>query len=285
MNVSEALTEAITQFSEAKIDDPHLEAEILLAAALSGSRTDLLLHPEKFMPQDILNLYRAYVKRRLKREPSAYIIGHQAFLALDFFVDNSVLIPRPETELLAELALGQFRENRGPLKVADLCTGSGCLAVALAKYLPEALVSGFDISPAALGTAQKNAVRHNVTGRCTFLCGNLLAPLAGKYDAIISNPPYIPTGEIDKLQPEITAYEPRLALDGGPDGLAYLRKIISGSPAYLKPDGFLLLEFGDNQEEIVGKIAANSFRQQQIINDYSGRERFFLAREPIIRES
>lgn len=256
-----------------------LEEEILIAHALGLTRAQLLSkRSDELDPA----LYQPLLDRRARHEPTAYITGHQPFMGLDFYVDNNVLIPRPETELLVEAALSRVTGRGSQVTIADIGTGSGCIAVSLAKFLPNAEVIGIDTSPAALEIAQKNAKRHQVADRCQLMLGNMFkkfttkAPRHQVFDLIISNPPYIPTEIIKTLEPEVRDWEPQQALDGGIDGLDYVRALIKESPKYLKENGVLALEFGENQAEEIKKLAEGKFDRIEIIKDYAGIERIFI---------
>jgi release factor glutamine methyltransferase len=275
MNLTEAIDWAVDSLTAGCIEDPRFEAEILLTGALGIKKSELILYQSKIIEDKNLKRYQDLVKRRLKHEPTAYIIGTQPFLGLDIIVNRSVLIPRPETELLAEQAL-KVASSQLPVAIADIGTGSGCIAVTLAKRLPLAEVYGIDTSNDALKVAKKNAETHKVEGRCQFVKGNLLEPLKEKVDLIVANPPYIPSGEISKLQPEVRDWEPRQALDGGKDGLDYIRKLLRESPKYLKPNGRLVMEFGFGQAAEIEKLAAANFAKSEIINDYAGIPRLLI---------
>lgn len=243
-------------FEKNGIESPHLEAEIILAHSLMLKRINLYTSHDRILKEDELAAYKALILRRIKKEPAAYIIGSRAFMSLDFFVDKSVLIPRPDTEKLVELAIDLAKSAEGKTEVLDIGTGSGAIAVSIAKYAKNAAVTATDSSPAALETAKKNAETHKVAGRLTFLEGDLFSPVPGgrKFDLIVSNPPYIPTEEIQKLQPEIKDHEPVQSLDGGTDGLDYYRRIIPQCPDFLIPGGHILLEVGMGQAQAVVKI-------------------------------
>ena len=249
---------------------PRQEREILLCEAYGIPLTELYAHPERYPDQDIK--YQTLLKRRLNNEPIAYIVGYQPFLGINIFVDGSVLIPRPETELLVQMAI-----DLDPKVVADIGTGSGAIAVCLAKNLPEAKVIAIDSSPNALKMARKNAEYHQVADRCHFLEGYLLDPLTEKADLIVSNPPYIPSSEIAKLEPQIKDFEPRAALDGGEDGLHYIRQLIASSPKCLKPSGYLLIEFGFGQADKVRDLAQKHFHKVEIYKDLAGIDRILKA--------
>lgn len=288
MNVSEALAWATCYLEKKQIEDSRLEAEILLAHALGTKRARLYAYPDKTLLTSQLINFQTYIYRRSLHEPTAYIIGFQPFMSLDFFVDRSVLIPRPETELLVEaviglatcLPTGRTRDPR-PVTIADIGTGSGCIAISLAKHLPNVEVVGIDSSPAAIEIAQKNAKHHGVKSRCRFVVGNIFEKNVGTFDLIVSNPPYIPSSEIENLQPEVKDWEPREALDGGKDGLDHIRKIIAESPNHLNPGGFLLIEFGINQAGTIKQVAQKFFEKIEVRKDLSGRERFLLGRTKI----
>jgi len=249
---------------------PRLEYEILLCHCFRIKRIDLIAHPEKYDLED--HRFLKLVDRRSKGEPVAYITGIQPFCGLDFFVDRNVLIPRPETELLVELAL-----KKAPGSIADVGTGSGAIAVTLARHLPNAKVIGIDSAPEAIKIAERNAEYHKVEDRCQFVEGNLLEPLKDKVDLIVSNPPYIPSADIETLQSEVRDFEPRAALDGGEDGLKYIRQIIREAPRRLKSEGLLMLEFGFGQAPAVRELTKESFKSVSIFRDYSNLERYLVA--------
>jgi release factor glutamine methyltransferase len=232
------------------VENARLEAEWLLCATTGMDRVGLYVNFEKPLTDAELAAYRALVARRAKREPLQYLLGSQEFYGLDFLVSPAVLIPRHDTELLVDEAL-----KRAPASgsILDVGVGSGCIAVALAKALPEADVRGVEMSPAALALAQQNIERHGV--RVTLFEGSLFEPFAGqRFDLIVSNPPYIPTADLATLQPEVQEYEPITALDGGTDGLDYYQTIIPAAPEHLTPAGWLLVEIGIGQAEAVGEM-------------------------------
>ncbi|MDD2321446.1 MAG: peptide chain release factor N(5)-glutamine methyltransferase [Geobacteraceae bacterium] len=226
--------------AEKGVENSRLEAEWLLCEALGMDRVGLYVNFDKPLTADELAACRTLVRRRAGREPLQYILGSQDFFGLDFEVSPGVLIPRHDTETLVQEAV-----NRCPAKAAilDIGVGSGCIAVALARTCADSHVYGVDPSPKALALAQRNAERHGVT--VTLFQGSLFEPFAGRtFDLIVSNPPYIPTAELAELQPEVRDYEPREALDGGPDGLEFYRRIIPAAPLCLVAGGWLLLEVG-----------------------------------------
>ncbi|OGC15563.1 protein-(glutamine-N5) methyltransferase, release factor-specific [candidate division WOR-1 bacterium RIFOXYC2_FULL_37_10] len=200
-------------------------------------------------------------------------------MELDFIVDKSVLIPRPETEELVSLVVNRLRDSkRQSLNVLDIGTGSGCIAVTLAKYIPQAKVWATDISEEALEIAKKNAKKHGILDRIKLIKGDLFADIKEKFDIIISNPPYIPTDDIENLEPNVKGFEPREALDGGKDGLDIVRKIIEEASIYLKPDGILMLELEYRQSKKVEKLIKNKgYKNIEIIKDFAGLNRIIKA--------
>ena len=253
---------------------PRLEYEILLCYAYNITQAEYIAHPEKYDPPS--PELKELIDRRLQHEPIAYITGTQPFCGLNFIVNRNVLIPRPETEQLVELAINNLAKTKNQLQIADIGTGCGCIAVTLAKRFPASEVMGIDSSAEALNVARRNADRHMVSN-CHFLQGNLLDAIGTKVDLIITNPPYIPTAEIEKLQPDVRDWEPRKALDGGEDGLDVIRKIIKAAPNHLNPKGLLLLELGFGQAPAVAKFAFKIFKRVEIHKDYTGIERYLIA--------
>jgi len=251
-------------------DVPRLEAEALLSHVLSVPRTTLLAHPERVVVGSHLTRYEQLVRRRASGYPLPYLTGRAEFYGLEFEVTPEVLIPRPETEILVDLALA-----RRPATVIDVGTGSGCIAVALAVHLPQVTVTAIEISPAALAVAQQNAERHGVIGRVRLLVGDLLIPRPGPVDLIVSNPPYIPTGDCASLPASVRNHEPRLALDGGLDGLSVIRRLLAQAPAVLRPGGALLVEIGADQGKAVLRLADAYFphAKARIHADLAGRDR------------
>jgi release factor glutamine methyltransferase len=251
-------------------DLPRLEAEVLLAHVLGTSRTALLAHSERRLTSNQLTNYQTLIRRRASDYPLPYLTGCVEFYGLEFEVTPEVLIPRPETETLVDLALA-----RQPETVADVGTGSGCIAVSLAVHLPEATVHAIEVSPAALAVAQRNVERHGVAERVRLMIGDVLTPRPGRAALIVSNPPYIPTGECASLQASVRNHEPLLALDGGPDGLAIIRRLLAQAPAVLYPGGALLIEIGADQGEEASLLARTYFPEAEVRvhPDLAGRDR------------
>jgi release factor glutamine methyltransferase len=291
---------AIQRLTAAGCATPRLDAELLLAHALGQERTWLYLYPEKEVASTALNEFEALLRRREQREPVAYLTGHKEFFGLDFAVNPHVLIPRPETELLVETALElsivnyhhpgehtlsitNYQDHKGttsPITIADVGTGSGCIAVALAKHLPQAAIFAIDLSPEALKLAQHNTRRHGVDNQITFLLGHLLESLPQPVDLLVSNPPYVSRPELVAAQPEVSQFEPRLALDGGPDGLQVIRQLLSQAKAKLKPGASLLIEIGSAQGQAVRQLAGDHFPEAtiQIKPDLAGLDRLLVVK-------
>lgn len=258
----------------AGVDTPRLDAELLLAEAAGTTRSQIVAGLVD--PTGSIRTYEAWLKRRVNREPLAYITGHQGFRRIVLRVDDRVLIPRPETELLVAVV----KVDR-PCGILDLATGSGAVALALADELPDATIAAADISPAALEVARINACETGASDRVSFIESDLLESVDGIYDAIAANLPYVEAGDLDGLQPEVSTFEPRLALDGGADGLDLVRKLAQAAPAHLKPGGLLALEIGEGQavktEEI---LRAAGFIDTERHEDLSQIERVVTGRTP-----
>ncbi len=276
----ELLREAGSALQAAGIDSARLDAELLLAAAWNTNRTGLVLRRDTEPPATTVAAFTAMLQRRLRREPVSYILGEREFWSLSFVVDPSVLVPRPETECLVERALHHARAMVVPaLRVADVGTGSGCIAIALASELPQATVRAIDISAAALAVAARNAERLGVAARVDCRRGDLLdgAPDAS-FELIVSNPPYVTTAELAGLEPELD-YEPRLALDGGADGLDPARCLVAQAERALVPGGWLLFEIGCTQgEAALDLVRGPAWEMADCRPDWSGLPRFVEAR-------
>jgi len=268
----EALRWGEQTLSKSSLDSPRLDAEILLTYALGITRAQLHAHPQGQLGPTELAGYRQLIERRARREPVAYIVGHKEFYGLDFFVDDRVLIPRPETELLVEKAI-EVSQRRAV--VADVGTGSGAIAVSLAVHLPQVVVYATDASPGALEVAARNCRRHGVEDRVHLLQGHLLEPLPEPVDLIAANLPYVSQAELAQLPPEINCYEPREALNGGPDGLDLIRRLLAQAGWYLKPGGVVLAEIGATQGQAVVTLAKRYFpaARAEIGRDYAGLDR------------
>ncbi|MGN6110810.1 MAG: peptide chain release factor N(5)-glutamine methyltransferase, partial [Kofleriaceae bacterium] len=242
------------RFTDAGIASARLEAQLLLAHVLGCSRVQLYTGFDKPLAEPELAGYRELIKRRLAGEPVAYLLGEQEFWGLPLHVDPAVLVPRPDTETVIEVAVARLRARPDPaaaISILDLCTGSGAIALALAKELPNARVVATDVSPAAAAIAARNAERNQLADRVEIRTGDLFAPVAGeRFDLIASNPPYIASAVIPTLSREVRR-EPVLALDGGPDGMAFYDRICGAAGAHLVPGGALVVEHGFDQAEAV----------------------------------
>jgi release factor glutamine methyltransferase len=280
------LQTATRALTEAGIPDGRREAETLIAHLLNCTRLDLYRADSLSPDPDQQETFKGLIRRRARREPLQYILGTQEFWGLEFRVTTDTLIPRPETELLIEAVLEQFEKPAPPVTLADLCTGTGCLAVTLSTLYPAARILATDLSAAALDVARFNAVRHGVAGRIEFLEGDLLEPLASmslhkRIDVMTANPPYVPAAELDRLQPEVGLYEPRLALDGGYDGLDNYRRILPGALEFLRPGGRLVLEVGIRQATAVRTMAERiGWRVDQIKKDLANIDRVIVLTKP-----
>ena len=274
--VDSTLRWATARLRTAGVDSPRLDAEILLAHVLTVDRAHVLAHPERSLRATESARYRQLVVRRARHEPVPYLVGHQEFYGLDFRVGPAVLIPRPETELLVEaaIALGCASETR-PWIVADVGTGSGAIAISLAVNVPHARVYATDVSAEALAVAEENRHRHGVGERVTLLRGHLLTPLPEPVDCIVANLPYVSRAEWESLPIGIAAYEPRLALDGGPDGLERIDELLASAGPHLRPGGAILLEIGAAQGPAVIRLAEEHFPQARVdlLRDYAGLAR------------
>jgi release factor glutamine methyltransferase len=261
------------------------ESELLFSSILNCDRPSLYLNKAQILDKDSYVFVSSVLKRRIKGEPIQYILGKTEFMGFVFKLSPDVLIPRPETEILVEAVINKVTKSQGckVTNIFDIGTGSGCIAISLAKILTGVKITALDFSQKALKVARDNAQLHNVASKIKFICGDLFSGgkfKAKSYDIIVSNPPYIVSDEIDNLAPEIQ-YEPRMALDGGKDGLDFYRRIICGSLEYLKNDGLLILEIGFNQGGALKNIFQKhkDFEIIEIIRDYHGIERVVLARK------
>ncbi len=276
MTVRALIKDGAARLAAAGVPDPRLDAEYLLAEALHAPRLNLLLSMETAVPPAAAEQFENSLRRREMREPLQYILGSQPFFGLTLTVTPDVLIPRGDTEALCEWALDTLPRT-APAQVLDLCTGSGALAIAIRHERPQAQVTAADISPAALAVARQNACALHVAVR--FVQGDLFAPVAGQvFDLIVSNPPYIPTGDLSGLQREVQ-FEPSLALDGGADGLDFYRRILRDAPRYLSAEGRLGLEIGDGEADAVAAMMAPDFEDIRTLCDLGGRTRVVAGRK------
>jgi len=270
------------------VESPRLQIELMLAQVLQMPRLKLYLNFTRVLSNAELETLRGLVQRRATREPLQHILGSTSFCGLEIAVTRDVLVPRPETELLAERAWEflQRREAAGQtdLRALDFGTGSGCLAIALAVKVARAQVSAVEVSEAALKLARDNAVRHQVGERIQFYHGDGFAALPGgvQFELLASNPPYIASAEIEKLEPEVRDYDPRSALDGGSDGLDFFRRLAVEAPPFLARGVRLMLEFGDGQEQAIQQILLQKhWTIDAVEHDYSKRPRILIAHRAV----
>ena len=264
-------------FASRGVDAPRLTAELLLARVLSCDRVRLYLDFDKPLGEAELAAYREMVRRRAAGEPTAYVTGRKDFLGRSFHVDARALVPRPETELVVEAALAALPDGGAAL---DLCTGTGCIAVTIALDRPGVRVTAVETSPEALALARENAAA--LGAELELLQGDLYAPVppGRRFHVVVANPPYVPTGELPGLSREVQR-EPRIALDGGPDGLAVLRRVVEGAPAALHPGGALVVEMHESHVESLPRLClAAGFARAEAHPDLAGLPRYVLARLP-----
>jgi release factor glutamine methyltransferase len=279
LKIIELYQQGIQLLQDKSIASPHADAMLLLSFVSGFDRTTIHTYPEKevskTLEEDFLNL----VYKRCAHIPVQYLIGSQEFMSLAFQVDTNVLIPRQDTEILIEEILARFKSHDSHLSILDIGTGSGCIAISLAKYMDPVKITAIDISASALSLANTNAKLHGVENKIQFLQSDLFEALGNeKFHIIVSNPPYIPTEDIFGLMPEVKNHEPFHALDGGKDGLNFYRSILSQAPKHLYPHGIIGLEIGLNQWEDVKKLMLHSFELIEIIKDLSHLPRVILGK-------
>lgn len=266
-------------FTEKGIETPRLDAEVLLSHVLKKERIYLYVHFDEPLEKAELDAFREAVAKRARRMPAAYITGKREFMGLDFAVAPYVLIPRPDTEILVEAALERLAKMAAngshPLRFADIGTGTGAIALSVLKYAaPDVEAAAVDISEAALAVARGNAEALELAARVRFYEGDLLAPLEDTgFDAILSNPPYIPDADIESLAPEVQGYEPHLALKGGADGMDFYVRLLRDAPRVLRTGGFLAVEAGLGQAQKIRALAKEPWGEVEILTDLAGIER------------
>ncbi len=272
--IKEALVAAKKELKESGAGEYKLDAELFIMKAANMTKTSVLINGDKELTESEEKLFNSMVQKRKKGIPTQYILGKCEFMGYEFFVDENVLIPRPDTEVLVETVL-KTAQKENFQNVIDMCTGSGCIAVSLALNGIKS-VTACDISFGALSTAKKNAEYNNASDKIQFIQGNLFENVdkSQKYNAIVSNPPYIPTEDISNLMREVRDNEPLTALDGGKDGLDFYRRITNDSLEYLADGGYLFFEIGYNQGEDLKKIMTDlGFDGIKIVKDYAGLDR------------
>jgi release factor glutamine methyltransferase len=284
LSIRSAVLSGAQLLGRAGLENSKLDAEVLLRHVLEIEKEQFYMRGNAPISREQEAEFRELLLRRLRREPVAYITGHKEFWSLDFVVTPAVLIPRPETELLVEVALRYLKSlaNGSPLKVLEIGVGSGAISVCLAKEYAAAQIVAVDVSAIALDVARVNARNHGVADRIRFLPGDLFAPvepLQETFDLIVSNPPYIRSGELPRLAPEIYRWEPAVALDGGIDGLDAYRRIIEEGQKYLATGGYLVLEMGADMDPALADLFACSgcYRPASVYHDYAGKHRVIAA--------
>ena len=273
--IARVLKWAADDFRKRQNPSPRLDAELLLAHALESDRIRLVLDSERQLGDAELGRYRELIRRRRSGEPIAYILGRREFYGLSFAVDRRGLVPRPDTEPLVEVALERTRARSMHGVALDLCTGTGCVAIAFAKARPTWRVTATEVALETAELAWENVRRLGVTFSVAVAVGDLFAPVAGRrFDLVVANPPYIPSGEIAGLDADVRNFEPRRALDGGADGLDLVRRVIAEAGAHLTPDGVLAVEIGHDQGARTRELFERAgFREVAVRRDYGGRDR------------
>jgi release factor glutamine methyltransferase len=283
VTVLEAIQKSADFLAKKGVESPRLQTELLLAHLLKMPRMKLYLNFERVLTASETDVLRKFIKRRGQREPLQHIVGSTSFCGFEIVVNRRALVPRPETEILAELGWNFLSTiNHQPSTVLDFGTGTGCIVIALAAKCLNVKIVATDISADAIALAKENAARNNVTKRIEFLQGDgfVTLPDDARFDLIISNPPYIASAEIETLQPEVRDFDPRAALDGGVDGLTFYRKLAADAKVFLKPDGKIMLEFGDGHADAIKKIFENEkWIVEAVKEDYSQRARILIARQ------
>ena len=276
MNAFEIIKLGSNLLKEKKISSFILDSEILLSKALNKTRENVLVNLDQKISKKNILVFKEYLKRRSNYEPIAYILKEKEFWSKKFYINKDTLIPRPETELLVDKTLKIYKEKK--ISILDIGTGSGCIILSLLSSLKNSYGIGVDISKNAIFTAKKNALKLKLTKRVKFFNKSFKNIFGKKFDLIVSNPPYVERKDIKNLSDDIKRYEPRLALDGGNDGLDLIKKVIYKSKDILKIKGMLALEIGNEQIKIVSKILIdNNFRIKHVIRDYKNNVRCVFA--------
>jgi release factor glutamine methyltransferase len=258
ISIAEAILQGANKLRKAGVSEARREAGSLLGHVIARDRSFIIGHADDPTTPAKMEIFAGFIEQRAKGKPLQYITGHQEFFNLDFEVSVDVLIPRPETELLVETALQLMPNSETESFICDVGTGSGCVVVSLLKERPSARGTAIDISPAAIEVAKRNAARHEVINRVEFVVSDCFAEVGKEivFDLIVSNPPYIPAGDIESLQREVRDYEPHLALEAGEDGLAIIRRLLVDAETHLKPGGHFLFEIGFDQRAAVERLIA-----------------------------
>jgi release factor glutamine methyltransferase len=277
MNIENILSEGIDVLQRNNIPNPRLDCEILLSKSINKDKKHIILNPKELLSFDELNNFKNLIKRRKKGEPIAYLINNKEFWKDKFYVDKNVLIPRPDTELIVEQVL-KIYSKKSHLQILDIGTGSGCILLSILKERPNSYGIGIDISKKSINVSKYNANKLHLTNRTKFIHSSIDNFKIGKYDLIVSNPPYIELLNLKYLEKDVVNFEPRLALSGGFDGFSKIRKVISKTKGLIKKNGKFILEIGFNQRNKVKKILKDeSFYINKSIKDYGNNDRCIIS--------
>ncbi len=278
MNIKDVLSKASNMLIENKIENPIMHARILLANKLKKTKEYLIIHENEEIKESIVKEYKEDILQLISGKPLQYITNHQEFMKLDFYVDENVLVPRPDTEILVEEVINIAKQiNKSKINILDLCTGSGAIAVSIGAYIKNAKITAADISSKALNVAKENAKKNNV--QIELIKSDMFENIKQKFDIIVSNPPYIQTKIIKTLSKNVQK-EPEMALDGGEDGLKFYKQIAKNADKFLEHDGYLCLEIGYDQNLNVTKLLkeTNKYRKIYSKKDLSGNDRIIIAK-------
>jgi release factor glutamine methyltransferase len=281
MNVGELLAGTARSFENEGILSARLDAEVLLSRYLQINRTDLYTRNDRALPADALSGFARWVERRLRREPVAYIVGSKEFWSLTFDVTPAVLIPRPDTEIIVEEVLAEAKHCTEDCRILEIGTGSGAISITLAREIKGAFIVATDISPAAVQIAGHNARRLGVSDRIAFLAGDMFQPVSGRFDFVVSNPPYIADAEFSNLPVDVAGYEPETALRAPGDGTAFHGELITGARYLLKKGGWLFMEIGNSQKAHIEELfqESNQYDSIEFCRNYSGIDRVAKGRK------
>ena len=277
MNIKSILDEGISILKKSKIPNPQLESEILLSNSIKKDKKYIILNPKKSLSSEQAETFKSLIERRKKKEPVAYLISRKDFWKDEFFVNKDVLIPRPDTELIIEQVLKIYAKG-SQLQVLDIGTGSGCILLSILKERPSFYGTGIDISKKSINVSKLNAKQLNLTSRVKFFHSSVDNFKIGKYDLIVSNPPYIELFNLKYLEKDVINFEPKLALSGGFDGFSKIRKVINKAKILIKKNGKFILEIGFNQKNKVKQILKKEgFYVNKTIRDYGNNDRCIIS--------
>jgi len=277
MNIESILNEGISILKEGKISNPQLDGEILLSHSIKKDKKHIILNPKELLNSEETEIFQNLIERRKKKEPVAHLINKKEFWKDEFFVNKDVLIPRPDTELIIEQVLKIYSKN-SQFQVLDIGTGSGCILLSILRERPNFYGTGIDISKKSINVSKLNAKQLNLTSRVKFFHSSVDNFKIGKYDLVVSNPPYIELLNLKYLEKDVINFEPKLALSGGFDGFSEIRKVISKTKTLIKKNGKFILEIGFNQKNKVKQILKNEgFYVNKAIKDYGNNDRCIIS--------